>query len=342
MFHRTDFLCIFIMSIYICCVSVSAADSFPGEVSVAQEALTETGKIPDMTATESISTTTPSELKKQKSPVEKHFEPRENCGYSIIPVEQADCPLAVKEGSVLPNAELVCSAQAEPEAKQFFFTRTEGSYTIRSAKSELPITRTGKMLMTGSDKDIDIQTWLLRENEDKSISILTKGKDMAFTYSKGKVILSKWGPSPNTSQKFQMLRGMPIDHPLNGVYKFSSATYSGFFLSEKDGSVCMKRNEESAGKFQFIYCGDGYYRVLETGTGRFMTIEGNRTANGAKVIFSEWNGSDGQQWQLEKRSSGAVIIISRIGMALRIGSDRYGISYQHKDAVQAWVAERCE
>ena len=112
---------------------------------------------------------------------------------------------------------------------------------------------------------------------------------------------------------------------LSGTYFIVSANNRNLAVDISGGSKASGANvwlytlnRTDAQKFIFSKTADGYYTVLNAGSGKSLDIYGGSPASGTNVWQYNANGSDAQKWEIIDNPDGAVIIKSKLGTVLDI------------------------
>ena len=108
-------------------------------------------------------------------------------------------------------------------------------------------------------------------------------------------------------------------------YYIESKGAPGFAVKVKNNStaasanICLaKKKTDYSLKYQLIYSGDGYYRIMNLQTKKFLTVKGNSAASGTNVVQDVWKNASGQRWMPKLNKDGSYTLVSKLGTCLQI------------------------
>jgi hypothetical protein len=220
-----------------------------------------------------------------------------------------------------------------------FKKQGDGYYQILNTRSMLALevkggsTAEGAAIVLNTWNGTDRQKWKIVKNKNGSVTFVNKASGKAIQTKSGKVTagtaLVQNTKNGSSAQQFWMVRE-PKQVKVNFVktYYIGNRGASGFALKVANNSnaamtnICLGKNQKDYNlKFQLIYSGDGYYRIMNTKTKKFLTVKGNSSANGANVIQDTWKNLSGQRWLPKKNNDGSYTLVSKLGPCLQIAAD---------------------
>lgn len=242
--------------------------------------------------------------------------------------------------SALARPLTVNKVQTYTEMNDFRFKKQgDGYYQILNTRSMLALevksgsTAEGAAIVLNTWNGTDRQKWKIVKNKNGSVTFVNKASGKAIQTKSGKVTagtaLVQNTKNGSSAQQFWMVREpnqVKVDFTKN--YYVVSKGAPGFALKVANNSdavstnICLgKKQADYNLKFQFIYSGDGYYRIMNTKTKKFLTVKGNSSANGANVIQDTWKNLSGQRWLPKKNNDGSYTLVSKLGTCLQIAAD---------------------
>ena len=277
--------------------------------------------------------------RQRKSTAEETFQtPAESTDYRL----QTSIDLSIMfsiQSSSLASKMTVNKVQKYTDMNDFRFKKQgDGYYQILNTRSMLALevkggsTAEGAAIVLNTWNGTDRQKWKIVKNKNGSVTFVNKASGKAIQTKSGKVtagtalvLNTKNGSS---AQQFWMVRE-PKQVKVNFVktYYIGNRGASGFALKVANNSnaamtnICLGKNQKDYNlKFQLIYSGDGYYRIMNVKTKKFLTIAGNSTANGANVIQDTWKNQSGQRWLPKQNKDGSYTLVSKLGTCLQIAA----------------------
>lgn len=114
----------------------------------------------------------------------------------------------------------------------------------------------------------------------------------------------------------------------NGTYTISNATNADQVLDVYSALITngtnvqtYASNNTSAQRFEILYVGDGYYRILAEHSGKALDILNGSSADKANVQQYDCNGTDAQLWRFIDAGDDTYYIQSKLGTVLDIRSN---------------------
>ena len=278
--------------------------------------------------------------RQRKSTAEETFQtPAESTDYRL----QTSIDLSIMfsiQSSSLASQMTVNKVQKYTDMNDFRFKKQgDGYYQILNTRSMLALevkggsTADGAAVVLNTWTGTDRQKWKIVKNANGTVSLVNKASGKAIQTKNGKVTagtaLVQFKKNDSDAQQFWMVRE-PKQVKVNFTknYYIGSKGAPGFALKVTNNSdavstnICLgKKQADYNLKFQLIYSGDGYYRIMNTKTKKFLTVKGNSSANGANVIQDTWKNLSGQRWLPKKNNDGSYTLVSKLGTCLQIAAD---------------------
>lgn len=268
--------------------------------------------------------------------------------------------------STLASQMTVNKVQKYPDMNDFRFKKQgDGYYQILNTRSMLALevkggsTCDGASVVLNTWTGTDRQKWKVVKNANGTVSLVNKASGKAIQTKNGKVTagtaLVQFERNESDAQQFWMVRE-PNQVRVNFTknYYIGSKGAPGFALKVANNSdkvltnICLgKKQADYNLKFQLIYSGDGYYRIMNTKTKKFLTVKGDSSANGANVIQDTWKNLSGQRWLPKQNKDGSYTLVSKLGTCLQIaeGTTEPGsgtnvnVGKSSNTAAQHWTLE---
>ena len=268
--------------------------------------------------------------------------------------------------SMLVSKMTVNKVQKYSEMNDFRFKKQgDGYYQILNTRSMLALEVKGGSTADGAEvvlntwNGTDRQKWNIIKNANGTVTLVNKASGKAIQTRNGKVtagtVLVQFEKNESDAQQFWMVREPnQVRVDFKKCYYIGSKGAPGFALKVANNSdkvltnICLgKKQADYNLKFQLIYSGDGYYRIMNTKTKKFLTVKGNSSANGANVIQDTWKNLSGQRWLPKQNKDGSYSLVSKLGTCLQIaeGTTKPGsgtnvnVGKSSNTAVQHWTLE---
>ena len=243
--------------------------------------------------------------------------------------------------STLASPMSVNKAKSITEMNDFRFKKQAGGYyQILNTRCMLALevkggnTANGAAIVLNTWNGTDRQKWKIVKNKNGSVTLVNKATGKAIQTKNSKVTagtaLVQNTKNGSDAQQFWMVKEpkqVSVKYTKN--YYLVSKAASGFAVKVQNNStaasanICLGRNQKDYTlKYQLIYSGDGYYRIMNTMTKKFLTVKGNSSANGANVIQDTWKNSNGQRWLPKLNKDGSYTLVSKLGTCLQIAEGK--------------------
>lgn len=252
-----------------------------------------------------------------------------------------DNPAAALGASGMVNNTRVALAEKKATETQKFRVRknADGTYRLVAARSELVLASAqnkktaGNPVVLYQDTGKAAQHWKVVTNSDGSFSFnnTTLGLSLGtntpggYKYTGTGTILRVCEPKNVTSQKFWLIKCAAIDSSMDGRYSVSCKANKNYVLhvasSSKDenANICLQKYSGiSSQKFELVYSGSGYYRIVNVNSGKVLGTESG--ADGANIRQEAWSGSRDQRWSVTKNSDGTCCLKNMDGMYAEVAS----------------------
>ena len=117
----------------------------------------------------------------------------------------------------------------------------------------------------------------------------------------------------------------------DGVYSIVCAGNENYVLDieslsiENQGNLHIWQKTGALNqRFYISYEGDGYYKIANINSAKFVDVDGGSTESGANIQQYEDNGSDAQKFKIQKNSDGTYTFIAKCsGMAIDVEGGTY-------------------
>lgn len=134
----------------------------------------------------------------------------------------------------------------------------------------------------------------------------------------------------SNAQKWKIIKAQykPFD---NGEYTIRSVSNTSLTLTENNGNIQLGSYAgNSKQKFKLTYVSDGYYKIIESATGKALDICNGSSSNGANLQTYSWNGTNAQLWKFINMGNGSYYIRSKLGTVIDVtnGSIQTGTNIQ--------------
>ena len=216
----------------------------------------------------------------------------------------------------------------------------EGAYKITvvgSGKVLEAMGRTNSSSVQQYDyRNISAQKWIIKE-EDGYYSIVSKLSGLYLDIKNGNIKngtrLDIYEENGTEAQKFifkESILNAKQEIP-DGIYKIATKLDSNMVLDVSGGSYnnganvqIWKNDNVQQKKFEIIYHSEnnGYYEIKSVNSGKVLDIAGASTKNGANVQQYEPNGTEAQQWIIQRYGDGYCIASKLSGQYLDIAGGK--------------------
>jgi cell wall-associated NlpC family hydrolase len=264
-----------------------------------------------------------------------------DAGGTYVIVSKADPNLAidVTGGGIVKGTRVWLHGKNQTEAQMFTLTKnSDGSYQFVNEKSELSLDVSGNSQANGAAVQVyepnytNAQKWKFFRNTDGTYTIANSSSGKVLDVPGGRSVqdayLQMYEPNGTDAQKFVLIETDAEKHEYDGTYVISSADNTEYSLDVAGGSrlnganvQTWQVNSSDAQKFDAIYSGDGYYRLINSNSGKALDIAGGSPASGANIGQYEWNGTAAQLWKITKNEDGTYMLESRLGSVADIAGN---------------------
>lgn len=211
-------------------------------------------------------------------------------------------------------------------AQQFAFTRLDdGSYRITDVKSGLCLDVPGADAHSGAR----VQQYQWNGTKAQRWYVIDAGFGAYYLQSAlgnwvldlaggnaadGKVV-QLYAPNATAAQKWK-LASVTVSVPTSGAVRITSAVDSSHVMTFTDAQKSQGAKLRIASwygansqLFQFVRVGNGVYEIKNLGSGKFLDVPGNGTADGTQIQQWEGNGTPAQKWYVRNGSNGTVVFL---------------------------------
>lgn len=238
---------------------------------------------------------------------------------------------------------------------------TEEFYTIenRSTGKYLDVTgaqtKKGTNIQQYSYNGTEAQQWQILDNGDGTYTFLSRATGMALDAAGGHTAegtnIQLWSSNGTAAQKYSITytNSTPVD--TSKIYTLVSkldgnmaADISGASMLSGANLQLWTSNGTGAQKFSFKLNSDGYYTILNAGSGKAIDVSGGSHAAAANIWQWDLNGTGAQKWAIQVQADGSVTFINAgSGKVMDVsgGQTRNGTNIQQWDYngtnAQKWV-----
>ena len=225
-------------------------------------------------------------------------------------IKNANSPTTLTQGS---SFSIKGTIQSDSEIKSVVVSVSDTSGKIRISRSAAPNTKSYEL------KNLDSQI---------KFGTLSAG---IYTY---KVIAkNSAGEETLVNKIFTVLNTVTTIE--DGIYNIASLVNSEYVLSIQNDSSSnganvhlWKKMNNNYMKFRFVNQGNGYYKIQNVGSGKYLTVKGQSSASGANVEQS----STAMLWQVISDGAGAYYLVPKtsgvVGLDLSGGQVAKGKNIQ--------------
>ena len=256
--------------------------------------------------------------------------------YQLIPKNNSKTAVCSFAGRMVNNTKVYITDRSSSEAMKFKAVKnSDGSWKFINAKCELALAvqqnsrEVGKGLVLYDQTTREAQNWKLSKKSDNSFAIMNAvtGYSVAMSdasAAKG-TTLSMAESASSGLQRFYIVKTSPVNAPFDGIRAIRSSKNNKFALnvassSKADGANINLYTYSNTGakRFNIMYSGSGYYRIVNVNSGLCLSVKGNTKTDGANIIQSKWASESGQRWLITQNSDGTVTFTNALGTVLHL------------------------
>ncbi|WP_195368776.1 RICIN domain-containing protein [Coprococcus comes] len=262
-------------------------------------------------------------------------KPLENGTYSITN-PSTNKALSVDGSSTADGANVYVTGNQNLSSQRFELTYvSNGYYKILAEHSEKSLdipagnSAVGVNLQQYSWNGSNAQLWKFVKLSDGSYYLRSKlGTVIGVQTSSTNVNMQLANQSNAQKWKIAKAEYKPFD---NGEYTIRSVSNTSLTLTENNGNIQLGSYAgNSKQKFKLTYVSDGYYKIIESATGKALDICNGSSSNGANLQTYSWNGTNAQLWKFINMGNGSYYIRSKLGTVIDVtnGSIQTGTNIQ--------------
>lgn len=233
--------------------------------------------------------------------------------------------------SIMNSSKIQLYMGNSTEAQMFEFHKfDDGTYQITNyvCGKALDVyggyTTNGTQIQLYDCNNTDAQRWKIQDNSDgtKSFINVSSGKalDVYGGVATNGAKIQLFTSNGSTAQKFYLQEVTPTyQKTYEGTSVVRTAVKNTSVLDVYGGSknsganvTIYAANATPAQRFDFIYSGNGYYKIINVNSGKALDLSGGIASNTRNVQQYEWNGSNAQLWQVVSNGDGTVSIRSKV------------------------------
>ena len=251
--------------------------------------------------------------------------------FYIRPLLDATKALEIKDASTANNGNLQINEYAGTDNQKFILTDIGGGkYTIYSQNSNKALDVAGGSEADGANvaqytsNNTAAQKWKIVAAGDGSYYIknATSGKylDLKSGKSANGTNVQMFTGNNTSAQKFLLVE---IDKKRifpNGLFTIAMRSTGRFVFDISSGSKKDKANlqlyssnNSNAQKFRFIYCGNGFYKIRNYNSGKYLHVSNSAPVNGGNVFQYHDKNIRAQKWRFIDGGNGGYYIRSSLG-----------------------------
>ena len=267
--------------------------------------------------------------------------PQDGHTYRLVPKNNPEAVLCAAGGNMVNNTKVTITSPNTSEAQKFVVRKyADGKYKIFNAKSITAVAVQqnsnieGKGVVIYQETTREAQKWILARKADNSYAIVNavtgfsiSSPDQDATIG-SQLIVKKTAAS--SLQRFYFVETDPVLDEFGGRYTIACRKDSNYVIDIAGGSTAAganaqlyKSNGTDAQKFNIVYSGSGYYRLVNKKSGLVLTVKDDSAVSGANVEQRVWQGLNGQRWWLKyNEEDGTVTMRNRLGTYLHLTSNK--------------------
>lgn len=262
-------------------------------------------------------------------------KPLENGTY-LITNPSTNKVLSINGSSTADGANVYVTGNQNLSSQRFELTYVgNGFYKILAEHSEKSLdipagnSASGVNLQQYSWNGSNAQLWKLAKLSDGSYYLRSKvGTVVGVQDSSTNVNMQSTNQSNAQKWKISKAEYKPFD---NGEYTIRSVSNTSLTITESNGNIQLGTYAGNLKqKFKLTYVSDGYYKIIESETGKALDICNGSSSNGANLQTYSWNGTNAQLWKFINMGNGSYYIRSKLGTVMDVtnGSIQTGTNIQ--------------
>lgn len=250
--------------------------------------------------------------------------------YSIATALDKNMVLDISEASKVSRANVQIWENVNV-LQQKFLVKYDGNgyYTITNINSEKMLDVENGEITKGTNvqqfvsNNTDAQKWVITKTDDGFFNIISKVSGIFLEVANGKTTngANIQINLKDNSNKQKFIFNKTIDDRKgiidNGIYEITTKIASNMLLDVSGGSEQNGANiqiwadtNEKQQKFEFIYVGEGAYKIISIRSGKALTVSKSGTNYSANVYQNIYNGESNQLWRLQKLDNNTYYIVS--------------------------------
>ena len=170
----------------------------------------------------------------------------------------------------------------------------------------------------------DQQQWIIQSGDDGWFTIVSKKNglylDVEGGNSANNTNVRMWDGNGSNAQKWQFVAwgskdGQTISdgeyHIVSALDESQGLDVEGCSTNDRANIQLYSNTKDGRETFHVSYLGDGYYKIINTYSGKSLDVAGGYTRRGTNLQQYTYGGARQQQWILRKTSDGYFKIISK-------------------------------
>lgn len=267
--------------------------------------------------------------------------PQDGCTYRLVPKNNPEAVLCAAGGNMVNNTKVTITSPNTSEAQKFVVKKnSDGTFKIYNAKSMMAVavqqnsTVEGKGVVIYQNTTREAQKWKFERKADNSYAIVNAVTGFSISSPNtdatigSQLIMKKTAAS--SLQRFYFVSADPVPDDFGGKYVISCAKNSNYVIDIAAGSTAAganaqlyKSNGTDAQKYELVYSGSGYYRLVNKKSGLVLTVKNNSATSGANVEQQAWQALSGQKWWVKyNEEDDTVTMRNGLGTYLHLTSNK--------------------
>ena len=251
--------------------------------------------------------------------VEAAGEIRDGEYYLLVPRADRAVVMAAQDGGMVNGTDIVAEQKTGDENQIFKVEKSEDGYLFKNAKSEKAFSP------AKSGKGADISLTSSENTGSKIKAVPCANGAFVFRAESGRYLKYLGGRMVTANKRisegayFYLVPAIGPSMTFSGTYFLRTMTrirlVAGISASSKaSGAAAILSNyaDASAQRFDFLYSGSGYYRIISEKSRKALTANADGT-----VVQQPWTAGDAQRWK-PVSSAGGYLLTNANGKVLTV------------------------
>lgn len=242
--------------------------------------------------------------------------------YMLIPKQNTSFAMSAESGGMINGTDIVAEQRNGSEQQIFQVKRSGNDYVFTNAKSS-------KVLApSGNGKGADISLFAQGKGGSEVKAIFRANGAFVLRSANGRYLKNINGRMTAANKKITdgaYFYLVPVSGPsmtFSDTYYIRTMTrirlvagISGSSKANEASAILTNYSDIAAQRFEFLYSGDGYYRIVSARSRKVLTANADGT-----VVQRSWTGDYGQRWK-PVASVGGYLIKNAAGNVLTVIGD---------------------